>query len=91
VQLTVRLTAETAQALRRKRPLTQATRQLLRATKQLGLALEPLHPYVPDSPLAAYFTAQVSDPDSAVKAMAGLQKCAAVEAAYLKPAEALPG
>jgi hypothetical protein len=49
-----------------------------------------LHPGREDPLLAPYFTVEVPDAATAERVIAGLQNCEAVEAAYLKPPEAMP-
>ena len=69
---------------------TRQAREVVEATKNLGVVLEPMHPNVEDSRLANSFAVEVPDAATAEKVISQLQNCDAVEAAYLKPAEAMP-
>lgn len=64
--------------------------EVAQAAKELGVELEPMHPGVEDSSLAQFYTVEVPDTATAEKVIKRLRSCAAVEAAYLKPPDALP-
>ena len=63
---------------------------LLSAVHEIGVALEPTHPDTRDPHLQTFFTIEVADPYEAKRVINRLQRCSAVEAAYLKPADELP-
>jgi hypothetical protein len=67
-----------------------ASEAIVQATTELGVTLEPMHPGVEDPSLASFFMLEVADLASAERVIARLQGCEAVEAAYLKPPDALP-
>jgi hypothetical protein len=89
MRVILELEAEAARALQRPaavKPLPAAAAQLRQLAATLSLDLQPLHPGVADPRLATYFFADVAD-GAAVDRLRG---CAAVVAAYVKPAEAAP-
>ncbi len=90
MRITIRVRPEAASALRGRGPATSAFRQLLSTADDLGIVLEPIHPQGSDPRLAAYYTAEVPDRAAAERALADFRQCSAVEAAYLKPPDALP-
>lgn len=66
------------------------TQQLLQATAELGVRLEPVHPGQTHPLLMPYFGVEVPDREMAEKVINRLQRFDIVEAAYLKPEEQLP-
>ena len=90
VQITIRVRPEAARGLRQRQATTPVTSELFRTAEDLGVELEPMHPQVSDINLASYYTAEVADIVAAEQAIARLQRCEAVEAAYIKPPDALP-
>jgi hypothetical protein len=71
-------------------PLPSPAAELAEKAVALGLILEPVHPGTTDPQLSTYYTAEVPDRAAAERAAAELRQCRAVEAAYVKPPEALP-
>ena len=59
-------------------------------TQQLGVVLEPMHHGTADPDLMRYFTVDVPDQATAERVLARLPQSRAVEAAYLKPPDAMP-
>lgn len=64
--------------------------EVAEGVKDLGVTLEPIHPGVESPRLANSFAVEVTDAVTAEQVINRLQCCEAVEAAYLKPPEALP-
>jgi hypothetical protein len=62
---------------------------LWQTLREHGVTLMPMHPGVDDSTLASYFTADVDD-DQVETVLDALRSSAAIEAAYVKPADELP-
>ena len=90
MQITVQLQADVARRLHQREPPTAESEELNRITKQLGVVLEPMHPGTADPDLTRYFTVEVPDQATAERVLARLQQSKAVEAAYLKPPDAMP-
>ncbi len=90
MQIAIRVHSDAARALRGRKAGTPGTRKLLKKAGELGVALEPMHPRVADPQLASYFVVQVPDQVTAERVMQDLRECEVVEAAYLKPPDALP-
>lgn len=90
MQITIQVTTAAARRLHERAPPTPATEELARAAAQLGVALKPLHPGVEDPALATYFVVEVPDMATASQVMDQLQRCQAVEAAYVKPPDEMP-
>lgn len=89
MNITIQVQTDTALALHRQQPTT-ASKELLQAAKELSVTLEPMHPGTRDSRLMTYFTVRVPNQEMAQRAIARFQRCAAVEAAYLKPLDEMP-
>jgi hypothetical protein len=88
-QVTVRVRPAEAAAIRGLRPLTPDAADLQATVAALGGSLLPVHP--PDDPvLASYFVVDVNDSADAERAADRLRQSPAVEAAYVKPADAAP-
>lgn len=64
--------------------------ELQRLAVQLGVHLQPLHPGVAEPRLASYFFADIAADAAPGVALEQLRKCAAVSAAYAKPADEAP-
>jgi hypothetical protein len=90
MQITVQLQADVARRLHQREPPAAEWEELNRITKQLGVVLEPMHPGTADPDLIRYFTVEVPDQVTAERVIARLQQSKAVEAAYLKPPDAMP-
>jgi hypothetical protein len=90
MQITVQLQADVARRLHQRGPPTAESQELNHITNQLGVALEPIHPGTEDPELTRYFTAEAPDQATAERVIARLQQSKAVEAAYLKPPDAMP-
>jgi hypothetical protein len=68
---------------------TAHTESLGKALRESGVTLEPMHPGSEDPALASWFTAEVED-DRVDDVLRALRSSAAIEAAYVKPAEEPP-
>jgi hypothetical protein len=90
MQITVQVRMDVARHLQQRGPPTAEAETLNRVTKQLGIVLEPIHPGTADPDLARYFTVEAPDQATAERVIAGLQQSKAVEAAYVKPPDAMP-
>lgn len=88
--LTVKLREDEAQELQYQRASSPAAREVVDAAEEVGAALRPMHPGVPDRELSRYFFVEVPDSPTAGRVISRLQNCAAVEAAYLKPPDEMP-
>lgn len=64
--------------------------EVAQAAYELGVELKPMHPGVDDPGLAQLYTVEVPDTATAETVIKRLRRCAAVEAAYLKPPVGLP-
>jgi hypothetical protein len=88
VQITVKASPEHVAALHAEASTPEA-RALRETLDEQGVSLSPMHPSVDDPALASYFTVDVDD--SRVDAVLdALHSSAAIEAAYVKPADELP-
>ena len=88
-QLTVRIRPAEAAALRGLRPPTPVVADLQTTVSAFGGSLRPIHP--PGDPeLASYFVVDLSNAADAERAAERLRQSPAVEAAYIKPADAAP-
>jgi hypothetical protein len=90
MEVTIQVRPDVARALDKRGPPTAASRELLQAAAELGLTLVPLHPGVEVAPLSTYFHARVQDYAAAEQVIGRLLQCPAVEAAYVKPLDAMP-
>jgi hypothetical protein len=66
------------------------TERLRKATEELGVRLEPVHPGQTHPLLAPFFMIEVPDKETAEKTIRRLRRFKVVEAAYVKPDEQLP-
>ena len=90
MKLTLQLKPEAALELHKNQHDTELTQALLKLATELGLQLEPMHPGVEDEELASYFQVPVENADAAKRVADQLRDLEAVDAAYLKPFDALP-
>lgn len=90
MQLILRLNADASPALHSRRQMTPASRELLRATEELGVTIEPLHPSCEDPHLINYFKVEAADRAHADQLISRLRHIKAVESIYLKPEDGLP-
>lgn len=90
MQVTVRVSANVARALRRRGAPDTESQCLARTIESLGLKLEPLHTDANDPVLQTYFTVSVPDQAAAQRLIERLNQSAGVDAVYLKPADELP-
>ncbi|MGH9881298.1 MAG: hypothetical protein ACRD6N_07665 [Pyrinomonadaceae bacterium] len=89
-EITLQVRPEVARALQHRGQPSAESEELLKTAANLGVSLEPIHPGTEDPILISYFTAAVADPDSVEQVLDRLRQCRAVEAAYVKPPDALP-
>jgi hypothetical protein len=90
MEITLQLKPNVARALTNREPLTEDSDELLKTAAELHLSLVPLHPGVEDPQLTTYFTAEVADHAQVQEVISRLRQCHAVEAAYVKPQDAMP-
>ncbi|MCH8147425.1 MAG: hypothetical protein IH987_05430 [Planctomycetes bacterium] len=90
MQIIVQLQREAAHELQNRQPLNDTTQELMDIAEECKVALEPVHPQIPDPELATYFSVQVADPEIGERIRKRLSGCDCVEAAYIKPLDALP-
>jgi hypothetical protein len=88
--ITLKVRTDVARALQQRGRPSAESEELLQTAASLGVRLEPIHPGTEDPILISYFTVAVSDPDSVELVLDRLRQCRAVEAAYVKPPDALP-
>jgi len=65
-------------------------KSLLRTGQELNVHLRPLHPGVNDEELRRFYIAEASSPKAAAELVRDLRSAEGVEAAYVKPPDALP-
>ena len=85
IEVTVQLSAEVAEALRRPDNPSSALNELLLLAQEYGTAYEELHSGTDDAQLSRYFEMRVADERIAEELLARLRKRQGVEAAYIKP------
>jgi hypothetical protein len=90
IQITVKVSTDVARTLHGGGPPTGKSEELLKIVDELGVLLEPVHPGAKDPLLAPYFMVEVPDSITAERILTHLQKCCAIEAAYIKPPDELP-
>jgi hypothetical protein len=90
MQITVQLQADIARRLHQQAPPTTESEELKRITEELDVVLVPIHPMTADPDLTRYFTVDVPDQPTAERVIARIQQSKAVEAAYVKPPDAMP-
>jgi hypothetical protein len=90
VQVIVVLSPEAARDLQRATPAMADARALVRIAASAGSTLAPLHPGTTDPALRRYFRLEIADADAALGAVDRLRDSALVEAAYVKPEDAMP-
>jgi hypothetical protein len=74
-----------------QQPSSPELEELSKIQRDFGIVLEPVHPGIKDLGLAPYFTVEVSDEDTANLVIERLKLCKAVDGAYIKPSDQLPG
>ncbi len=90
MEVTIRVREDNAVVLYGQRPSNPAAKELLHMVEELAVVLEPLHPGSNDPHLIPYFRINVPDRAAAERIISRLQRCRAVEAAYVKPPDELP-
>jgi hypothetical protein len=90
MQITVQVSQHAAPTLHQRAPPTPEAEKLLELVRKLGVELEPVHPGEEDPNLAPFFTVEAPDREMADCIAAELQRCGAIEAAYIKPPADLP-
>ena len=87
--VTVRLVADVARAVHHNER-TPTSEELASATRELSVTLVPIHPGIEDGELMRYFAIEVPSQPVADRVIERLRRCAAIDAAYVKPPDALP-
>jgi hypothetical protein len=90
MHVTLRVLPGVARTLHHKQRLSVESEELVQASKELGLTLEPVHPGVEDAELMRYFAVEVPNLAVSEKVIRRLRQCAAIDAAYVKPPDELP-
>jgi hypothetical protein len=67
-----------------------AEESLLDLARELGVTVEPMHPGTPDPELSRHFSITIPDTAAAEHVLSRIQRHEDVEAAYVKPTDALP-
>jgi hypothetical protein len=91
VRIIVKFSENIAADLQHHQPSSPELEELPKIQRDLGITLEPVHPGVSDPTLASYFTVEVPDEDTAERVVERLKLCKAVDGAYIKPSDELPG
>jgi hypothetical protein len=91
VRIIVKLLQDIALDLIQQRPSSPELEELSKIQRNLGIVLEPVHPGIKDPGLAPYFTVEVPDEDTANLVIERLKLCKAIDGAYIKPSDQLPG
>jgi hypothetical protein len=73
-----------------RRATTPQAQEVVDLAQDLGVVLQPMHRGAADPYLANSFVVEVPDTGTAERLVTRLQNCEAVEAAYLKPPDAVP-
>ncbi len=89
--VTLQLAADAAESLRSGGARGREQADLLEAVSRYQAVLRPQHPRVKDPRLATYFMVDVADADQARRFVEEVRQLASVEAAFVKPADAMPG
>lgn len=90
MSVTIQVSSAVAAALRRRSSADTAAAALQRLSDELGLRLAPIHPEAAGDDLARYFTIEIGEPHVAETLLARLRACPGVDAAYMKPSDAMP-
>jgi hypothetical protein len=90
MKITVHLRPDAGLNSDKQQQTTPQANEVAEAVKDLGVTLEPMHPGAESPRLSNSFAVEVPDAATAEQVINRLQNCEAVEAAYLKPPEALP-
>ena len=90
MHITVKLSPEAAQALHRNRAGAPTSEEVLRCVQEKGATLEALHPGADNPLLTPYFKVDVPDEKAAQELLGRIKQCKAVQAAYVKPPDAVP-
>jgi hypothetical protein len=90
VDVTVQVTPDLVPALRHEAPATERTHDIENTVQAMGASLRPLHPGTADTALSRYFAVNVPDAATAQRVARELLRLDGVEAAYIKPPDALP-
>lgn len=85
MQITVQVSQHVAPPLQQRAQPTPEAAELLELVRALGVQLKPVHPGEEDPYLAPFFTVDVPDRETAERIATELQRCPAIEAAYIKP------
>jgi len=89
MEVTVEVDADTARSLQKQQPPTPASEQIAKATAELGVVLQPMHPGADDPRLVRFFMIHVPDPEAAKQVVGRFRQITDVYA-YLKPRPELP-
>ncbi len=90
IEISMQVSPSVQVSLRQGEADTSASAEILAVVTELGLELKPVHPGTADPLLTRYFVIEVEDSTTAGRALARLQGCEGIEAAYVKPPDAPP-
>ena len=97
IAITLQVSEETAQALRDATVAqsgssshSRSVPSAVKLVRDLGVELEPLHPGTIDSELQRFFIVTMEDGEPVDQVLDSLRECHGIDAAYLKPPDALP-
>ena len=91
ISIVVKLAQNFAKEAHQEKLVSPELVELSSVQKSLGIVLEPLHPASDDSNLIPFFIANVPDLAASKLVLERLRRCKAVDAAYTKPSDELPG
>lgn len=91
MKIIVQVIPEAARELGQEFQHAEASEELLEMVNALGFSMNPLHPDTKDSQLRTYFTIDVPDEPTAELVINRLLQSRAIAAAYVKPADEMPG
>jgi hypothetical protein len=91
IHIVVKLAGNFAKEAYQKKLISPELAELSEVQKRLGIVLEPVHPGSDDSNLISFFIVKVPDLATGKLVLERLGHCKAVDAAYIKPTDDLPG
>lgn len=89
-QVTLKVHPDVAREIHEGLATLPGTRDLTKASAELGVALRALHPGATDPLLAPYFYVDAAGPEKAIRVRDRFLRCGAVEGSYIKPPDAPP-
>lgn len=88
--ITLILTEAVVRGFREETTAPREYTAVVEAVRRFDGSISPMHPGEEDPSLSRFFSVEVPDPDRANRAAEALSDLDGVEAAYVKPPDALP-